>query len=246
VLLFIRDKRRLTLSPAGEIFLGYVEQILRLSEQARHAVLGDAPHGVLWVGTLESTAASRLPPLLAHYHQKYPAVRVELATDTTDALVEGIVRRKFDAAFIIGGVQAMGLEAIEAFDEELVIITPRSHSAIGCAQDVRTDTIICFPSGCAYRRLLHAWLAAGAVVPEKVLELGSYHAMVACVASGTGIALVPCSVLETVRATDSIAVYPLPEEHARMTTYLVWRHGEILPALRALQVEILASNPMRA
>ena len=65
VALFLRDKRRLMLSPAGEIFLGYVEQLLRLAEQARQAVLGDAPHGVLRIGTLESTAASRLPPLLA-------------------------------------------------------------------------------------------------------------------------------------------------------------------------------------
>jgi hypothetical protein len=40
--------------------------------------------------------------------------------------------------------------------------------------------------GCAYRRLLHAWLATGNIVPEKVLELSSYHMIVACVASGTG------------------------------------------------------------
>ena len=90
------------------------------------------------------------------------------------------------------------------------------------------------------------YLAAGAVVPDKILELSSYHAMVACVASGTGIALVPRSVLETVRVRDSIAVYSLPEEHARMTTYLVWRHGEISPALRALHMEILVSYPRRA
>jgi len=76
-------------------------------------------------------------------------------------------------------------------------------------------------------------------MPEKVLELSSYHAIVACVASGTGIALVPHSVLETVRTRDSIAVYPLPEEYAQLTTYLVWRRGEISPALQALQHDVL-------
>jgi DNA-binding transcriptional LysR family regulator len=233
--LFIRDRRRLTLSPAGTIFLGYVEQLLHLAAQARQAVLSEAPQGVLRLGTLESTAASRLPPLLAHYHQQYPAVRVELVTDTTDALVEGIIGRKFDAAFVVGRVETAGLEVLAAFDEELVLVAPRSHPAIACAQDVRTDTMLCFPIGCAYRRLLHTWLAGGAVVPEKVLELSSYHAMVACVASGTGIALVPRSVLETVRGSDSIAVHPLPAEQARITTYLVWRQGELSPALRALQ-----------
>jgi DNA-binding transcriptional LysR family regulator len=127
-----------------------------------------------------------------------------------------------------------------AFDEELVIAAPRAHPAIGCARDVRTDTIISFPAGCAYRRQLQAWLAVGAVVPERVLELHSYHAIVACVASGTGIALVPRAVLETVRASDNIAVYPLAEEPVRLPTRLVWRQGETSPALRALQAEILA------
>ena len=58
--LFVREKRRLHLSPAGELYLRYAEQMLELSEQARAAVMGDAPRGVLRLGTLESTAASRL------------------------------------------------------------------------------------------------------------------------------------------------------------------------------------------
>jgi DNA-binding transcriptional LysR family regulator len=99
-----------------------------------------------------------------------------------------------------------------------------------------------FPVGCAYRHRLQAWLAAGAVVPEKILEASSYHAIIACVASGTGIALIPRSVLETVRASDNVAVYPLTEEPVRVQTYLVWRQGEASPALRALQAEILASQ----
>ena len=208
-------------------------------------MLGDTPRGVLRLGTLESTAASRLPPLLARYHEQYPDVRVELATDTTDALIEGMTRRGFEAAFVAGRAAIMKLKAILAFDQELVIIAPLACPAIACAQDVGTDTIICFPVGCAYRRLLHAWLAAGNLVPEKVLGLSSYHAIVACVASGTGIVLMPRSVLETVRVRHSSAVYALPEEYSRLQTYLVWRQGEVSLALRALQVHLLVATPMR-
>ena len=99
-----------------------------------------------------------------------------------------------------------------------------------------------FPAGCAYRRLLQSWLADGDVVPEKVLELSSYHAIVACVASGTGIAIVPRSVLQTVRVSDSVAVYPVPEGQVHLKPYLVWRQGETSPALRALQAEVLESS----
>jgi len=236
--LFVREKRRLHLSSAGRVFLHYAEQMLRLSEQARSAVLGDVPRGVLRVGTLESTAASRLPPLLARYHARYPAVRVELVTGTTDALVEAVLGRRVEAAFVADCAASARLDATPAFDEELVLVAPRSHPAIRRSEDVRADTLIVFPTGCAYRRRLQGWL--GADVPEKALELASYHAIVACVASGTGIAVVPRSVLRTIRGSHGVAVHPLAGRNAASTTSLVWRKGELSLPVKALQVEVAA------
>lgn len=240
--LFIREKRRLFLSSEGELFLGYVEQMLQISEHARAAVLGDTPRGVLRIGSLESTAASRLPPCLARYHEKHPAVRVELTTGTTDALIEAVMSRTLEAAFVADCTAAARLELMPAFQEELVVVAPRSHPKIRRARDVRTDTVISFPSGCAYRRRLQGWLAAADIVSERILELSSYHAIVACVASGAGIAFVPRSVLETIRGLGSVAVYPLAAKTGRVTTSLVWRKGKNSLALKALQTEIVASK----
>src|SRR4029078_6398886 len=58
--LFLREQRRRSLSPAGELFRGYVEQLLQLSDAAREAVLGGTPRGTLRIVTLESIAAD--PP----------------------------------------------------------------------------------------------------------------------------------------------------------------------------------------
>lgn len=242
--LFVREKRRLHLSPAGETYLKYAEQMLELAQQARAAVSGGAPSGVFRVGTLQSTAASRLPPLLSRFHEKYPAVRVELTTGTEDALVDAVITRQVEAAFVADCAGITQLERMAAFEEELVVIAPRSHPRIRSARDVRGDTtIIGFPSGCAYRRHLQAWLATGGIVPDKALDLSSYHAIVACVASGTGIALAPRSVLRTVRGTESIAVYSLPSK-GRVTTFLVWRKGEVSLALKALQAELARKAKM--
>ena len=59
--LFYRHKQRLHLSPGGELLLGYAEKLLRLSDEASSALAGSAPRGVLRLGALESTTASRLP-----------------------------------------------------------------------------------------------------------------------------------------------------------------------------------------
>ena len=238
--LFVRAKGRLHLSPAGEEFRRYVEDMLRLAERARDAVRGDAPRGVLRLGTLESTAASRLPPLLARFHARYPGVRVELSTATTDALLDALRARRIEAAFVADCGAGAQVEALPAFAEELVLIAPRSHPPIRRPQDVRADTLIAFPAGCAYRRRLQGWLAGGSIAPEKVLELSSYHAIVACVASGTGIAFAPRSVLETIRRTEDVAIHPLGPERGASVTSLVWRKGEQSPALQALQAELVA------
>jgi len=236
--LFIRDRRRLHLSPAGETFLGYARQILQAAEEARAALQGREARGVLRIGTLESTAASRLPALLARYHGKHPEVRVELATGTTDALVEAVAARELEAAFVANFSPAPALQSLPAFEERLVLVLPRSHPRIRNARDLRTDTIISFPAGCAYRRLLQAWLAEADVAPQRILELASYHAIVACVASGTGIAIVPRSVLATVRAAERVRTVPLHGRFGRAATSLVWRRGEASPALQALHAAL--------
>ena len=90
---------------------------------------------------------------------------------------------------------------------------------------------------------MQAWLGADEVVADKVLELGSYHAIVACVAAGTGIGIVPRSVLRTMRRNAAVAVHPLGAARGASTTSLVWRKGELSRPLAAMKDEIAALRP---
>lgn len=115
-----------------------------------------------------------------------------------------------------------------------MLITPRDHPPVHAPRDVALDTVIAFPAGCAYRRRLARWLGP-AHAAARVLELASYHAIVTCVASGTGVALVPRSVLATLRAGRNVRAHDLPRAVARVVTALVRRRGERAPAIDALQ-----------
>ncbi|MDH3581186.1 MAG: LysR family transcriptional regulator, partial [Hyphomicrobiales bacterium] len=59
--LFIREGKRMHISPAGQILLGYANQLLDLAAEARDAVQDATPRGLLRLGAMESTAAVRLP-----------------------------------------------------------------------------------------------------------------------------------------------------------------------------------------
>ncbi|WP_151638014.1 LysR family transcriptional regulator [Noviherbaspirillum aerium] len=239
VQLFQRQAGKLVLSAEGKVLLAYAEQLLRLSSEAENALRSGMPRGTLRIGTMESTAAARLPPLLAQYHRSYPDVQIELATGTSGALVERVHRFEVEAAFVAEPFQAAELEMIEAFSEELVLIAPRHAPRIESARDAQKRTLIAFSSGCSYRRILEEWLSMSSVMPGRVLELASYHAIVACVAAGSGIAIVPRSVLGVVRADNEVSVFELPAKVARARTCLVWRRGHQSVALEAMKQLLL-------
>jgi DNA-binding transcriptional LysR family regulator len=240
VKLFHRDRQRLHLSPAGELLRDYAERLIQLSEEAHEVVSGTAPRGVLKLGALESTTASRLPPLLAGFHSRYPDVRLELTTGTNDALVSQLIERKLDAAFIAEPPAVRTLEHVAVFAERLIVISSPDHPPIKHARDVEGVSLIAFPEGCAYRRVMQRWLGRDSLAPFRVLELSSYHAIVACVTAGTGIALLPEAVLDTMPQVK-VRRHAIPKAQARITTPLVWRRGEMSASVLALRT--LVASP---
>jgi DNA-binding transcriptional LysR family regulator len=236
--LFHRQGRRLVLSSEGKLLLDYADRMLRLSAEAQAALRGHTPHGVFRLGTLESTAATRLPAVLARYHRAYPAVRLELSTGTSGALVDRVHRGEIEAAFVAEPFTAKNLETMHAFTEELVLITPKNHPRVGSPKDIESRVVLAFTTGCSYRRRLEAWLGRASLVAERVMEYGSYHAITACVAAGSGIAVVPKSVLRALGMEAELAVHPLPVKIAQARTMLVWPRGHRSAPLEALREEL--------
>ena len=233
--LFLREGRRLTVSAEGKVLLAYADQLLRLSSEARAALRNGKPRGALRIGALESTAAARLPPILSKFHLLYPDVQLELATGTSGALVNRVHARELEAAFVAEPFNATGLDCLEVFREEIVLITSKTHHRVRAPKDLGNLTVIAFANGCSYRRRLESWLGAGKVHPDRVMEFQSYHAIVACVAAGSGIAVVPKSVLDMTSAGRQVNVIRLPPATAKAKTQLVWRPGHHSLALEALK-----------
>lgn len=78
-----RQRGKLVPSNEGLILLGCAERLLRLSLEAEAVLRSGTASGTRRIGTLESTAAARLPPLLSRYHANCPDVQIELATGTS-------------------------------------------------------------------------------------------------------------------------------------------------------------------
>ena len=221
--LFLRQNRGLTLTPDGHLLLSYAERLLQLSMEASEALNEGKPRGVFRIGTMESTAAARLPEILSRYHQLYPDVKIELKMDTAGGLVDRLLNYDVEIAFVAEPVSFETISTQAVFEEELVLVAPQSFPPLENTSEISGKTVVAFEPGCAYRRYLEEWLLESGIVPGGVITMGSYVAILACVSAGTGFAVVPQSVLDTVSSKGRFRLYPLPDKVARIKTLLAWR-----------------------
>lgn len=233
VTLFQRQGRSLVLTAEGEALLVQAERLLRMADEVENSVQSEQARGLLRLGSMESTAGSRLPKVLSGYHRLYPDVQIELQTGTTAALLRKVRDYRVDAAFVGESFHAPDLQAQPVFEEELVLVTSKQHPLVKRASDLQNGTIIAFAHGCSYRKRLEDWFGLEHLMPERVMEFASYPAIIACVAAGTGCAIVPASVLQALRASEGIACHVLPAQIRASRTYLAW-HGTPSAALQRL------------
>ncbi|MGB9096842.1 putrescine utilization regulator PtrR [Erwinia sp.] len=237
--LFIREKQRIRLSPMGHNFLGYAQRILALSEEALSMTHSGEPGGNFALGSMESTAATRLPSLLAAYHQRFPSVALSLITGTSGEIIERVREGTLAAALADGPIHVDELNSCIAFHEQMVLISSLEHADIVEPVDATGDTLFAFRPSCSYRLRFENWFRSANVQPGTFMEIQSYHAMLACVASGAGLALLPESVLEQMPAKDRIKRHVLPEDVRDAATWLVWRRDAFTPNVEALKYLII-------
>ena len=241
--LFYRQHRGLRLTPTGEVLLPYAERLLDLSAEAEAALFDGKPRGNFRIGTMESTAATRLPHILSAFHEQYPDVHVELETDTSQGLLERLLEYNVEIAFVAAPVSHHKLKTEVAFAEELVLVLPASFPPILRPEEITGRTVIAFKVGCAYRRYLEDWMLEAGITPASVIEMSSYHAILACVAAGTGFAVLPRSVLDAVAVKGRFHVHPLPGRVVQVTTLLVRRSDYKSAKLTALKTILDTIRP---
>jgi DNA-binding transcriptional LysR family regulator len=238
--LFIREGKRMQLSPAGVLLVDYADRLLDLAQEARGAIHDTEPRGTLRLGSMESTAAIRLPSPLNEFHQRYPHVQIELRTADQRGLAATVLAGELDAALAAEPIADGPFEKVLIYDEELVLVAPPGHKPIRTPRDVAPQNMLAFEHGCSYRARMEQWFALSGEVPEKIIEMSSWHAILGCTAAGMGISVLPRMVLQSFPEQKFLSLHPLPEGLGRAPTMLIWRKGAYSPNVRALREVLLA------
>lgn len=233
VALFRRRGRSLVLTEAGETLLVYAERLLQLADEAENVTCSIPIRGTLRLGSMESTAASRLPKLLSRFHKENRDIDIQLQIGTTAALIEMVSNHQLEAAFVGEPVPESELKSEHVFTEELVLVTAKGHRSVKSPADLENKNMLAFSEGCSYRKRLESWFSSHEIVPDRVSDLASYQAIITSASAGAGCGIVPASVLDTLLASREIERHELPKTFRVNQTHLVW-NSTPSPKLQAM------------
>ncbi|NTH48934.1 LysR family transcriptional regulator [Agrobacterium rhizogenes] len=232
--LFHRSRRGVTLTATGIQLVPYADRVGELLDEAKRVVTDrSTPSGLLRIGSMETTAALRLPPILIRYAEDYPEVDVLVEAAPTEQLVSEVVARKLDGAFVSGPIAHPELQSLPIIEEELVVISSpgiREFSDLKALAASPALKVLAFRSGCSYRRRMDTFLAACGVTNIRWMELGTMDGIIGCVAAGVGVAMLPRGVVQAAAADGQVIIHQLPDNLRLATTVFVTRSDEYLSA----------------
>jgi len=253
VTLLWRNKREVRVTEAGAVLYERAKPILeevdRAAEDTKRAARG--AYGRLALGFVSLATNSVLPDVLRAYLARYPEVHLDLHEATTTDQLARLHARTLDIGFIRLPIHEPDIVTETVLREPIVALLPASHrlarsSALDLTE-LAEDPFILVPQAVEPMVYAHyiAQCEAAGFVPQVVYETERIMTVVALVAAGVGVSLIPESAAK-LGANDTIAVpvrnlQPLelaaamPEERAAASVgpFLdVMREAHLLPAPR--------------
>lgn len=101
--LFVREARRVRLTPAGEALLGDARRLLQLNGETVARFLAPALSGRVRIGTSDDVGSRILPAALGQFARTHPTVDVEMALGRSSDLATQLDDGALDLALVTAG-----------------------------------------------------------------------------------------------------------------------------------------------
>jgi DNA-binding transcriptional LysR family regulator len=237
--LFTRTTRSVSLTPAGEVFYERMRAMLALTEDAvdtaRKTARGES--GRLSIGFTGSATYELLPALVRAFHDRHPDVTLDVHSEMfTKAQVDGLMAGELDVGLLRPPARAEGLVLEVLREEPLVALLPSSHPATVTRSvqlsSLRDDWFICHPPGPVsnmHATVLAACERAG-FTPRIRHVISNTAALVALVAAGLGVAVVPASLRHL--GINGATYRPLAPPVTTVPLALAYRGESVSPLVR--------------
>ncbi len=148
--LFIRQARRVSLTPEGEVLLGYGRRLLKLNEEAVGRFLAPSLEGSVRLGTPDDVGTRVLPQVLTRFARSHPAVQVNVNAGRSVDLLKRLDDGELDLALVTLGHSDLSAKRGEVVHTEPLVWAGRDG---GVAVQRSPLPLSLANHGCAWREM---------------------------------------------------------------------------------------------
>ena len=221
--LFDRVGKRVSLTPRGQEFLHYANQLAAISQQIKLIPSQEpaALHGTLQVGILESLFLHILLPQLPAYHSQFPNITIQTKTDSSEELFSLLRHNELDIIFTLGQ-KLSERDCVRAYAQETDICFVAAADSPYAAREQRTFEEICrmplilTERNSIYRREMEYAAAQRDIELNPILEVDSTSAIISLVKLGMGVSLLPSYVIQSPLQHGELAALDVPDCQIRL------------------------------
>jgi DNA-binding transcriptional LysR family regulator len=254
--LFTREKRKVSLTPAGAILVEHAQRVLNAASTAiaavRAAQRGAAAH--LTVGAIYSAIYNFLPNTLREFKSLAETAEVSLQEMTIAQQIAGLKEGTIEVGLVRGHIYDRDI-ITELLYRELLVVAVPSGSEYDENVPVRVAELAEWPLIAVARGLPRGYadrileiFEENAFTPNIVKEVYDMHTSICLVAAGMGVSVVPATM--TLMNTPGVAFRPLGAETQGVSFSVAWRkdsEAQLIPlfrdAARTNAAKLMAKRP---
>lgn len=233
-----RGRQGVRLTAAGDVVHRHALAMLAESARLRDELdaLQGLRRGQLRLGLPPLGSSVLFAPLLARYREHYPGIEIQLMEHGSRRLEQAVMGGDVEVAAMLEPI-AEGLAWQPVRDEPMLALLPQAHPRAGMKRfrlEWLVETpLVMFEEGFALNRLIREACARHGVVPQETVRSAQVDFILALVAAGGGVALLPQLTVQG-RSLAGLAALPLAGNDLRWKLVLAWRQDhDLSPAARA-------------
>ncbi|SMO51278.1 LysR family transcriptional regulator [Paracoccus laeviglucosivorans] len=245
--LILRTSRKVTLTRAGEAFLGHARSILDQYERATQeiAAIQQGQAGMLEIGATGSILRGGLSDLLSRFAVRNPGITLRVTEQPPSVQITEVISHRTDVSFNRSIPRNRDLTHEFAWCEEMVALLPQDHplatqDAISIADLRDDDHVLLRPDSSDFATYVLSRIIDAGYQPKVSQQVVDAQSIPSLIASGFGVSIVPAGIARL--TAGPLAFLPIRPDPPMAQVYMVYRRDEQGSALQAFLAHVRAER----
>ena len=253
--LFLRGKRRISLTEEGMFFRRRAQEIVDLVDKTRAEFQAMDAHisGEVWIGGGETDAMRLLVRTARRLRASHPHIAYHLFSGNAEAVAERLDKGLVDFGVFIGATDLSKYDFLALPVTDVWGVLMRRDSPLAARRTIRPQDLRGLPLICSRQSLvrneLAGWMGDSCGTPDTVATYNLLYNASLMVEEGMGYALCLDRIIRT--ADDSLLCFRPLEPRLEVSLHVAWKKDQVFSRaaarfLQYLQEDLAAQLPPQA